>query len=186
MTDLEIIAAIKNKQNIKAFGALYKGFPAIKKMIIANNGLIEDAEDVFQESLIVLCSRINEGRFEYKSQLSTYLYSVCRFLWNDELKKRNKTNLTVTETYLSINSDNNPIDLSEEEHKAKLAEKTLNTLGERCKELLLLFYTKAMKLQDIAVKMGYSSENTVKNQKYKCLEMAKKNLKTLQQEQPII
>jgi hypothetical protein len=38
-----------------------------------------------------------------------------------------------------------------------------------------------MKLKDIAAKMGYSSENTAKNQKYKCLEAAKNKLKEMKQ-----
>jgi RNA polymerase sigma factor (sigma-70 family) len=180
MTDLEIIEAIKNKRNDKAFGALYKNFPAIRKMIISNNGLKEDAEDIFQESLIILCSKVNDGNFTLTSQLGTFLYSVSRFLWNDELKRRGRRNDILTEVDLFENTSLTEAAM-DEEYKAKLAEKTMDTLGERCKELLLLFYTKSMKLNHIAAKMGYNSENTAKNQKYKCLEMAKKNLKELQQ-----
>ncbi|WP_315821201.1 hypothetical protein [Paraflavitalea speifideaquila] len=54
-------------------------------------------------------------------------------------------------------------------------------LGERCRELLLLFYNGGLKLKDIAARMGYSSENTAKNQKYKCLEAARNKLKELKQ-----
>ena len=186
MTDQEIIEAIKNNRNDKAFGALYKGYPAIKKMIVTNNGLSEDAEDIFQEALIVLCSKIHQGNFKLTSQLSTFLYSVSRFLWNDELKRRNRTGKFLSEIEEMDALENVHEDLIKEEQKASLAEKTINTLGERCKELLLLFYSGSMKLQDIATKMGYSSENTAKNQKYKCLEMAKKNLKELQQNSTLI
>lgn len=182
MTDQEILEAIKNKRNDKAFGALYKNFPAIRKMIISNNGLKEDAEDIFQEALIILCSKVNQGDFTLRAQLGTFLYSVSRFLWNDELKRRGRRNDILTDIDLFENSTLTEL-MMEEEHKAKLAEKTMDTLGERCKELLVLFYTKSMKLQEIASKMGYNSENTAKNQKYKCLEMAKKNLKELQQKQ---
>lgn len=182
MTDQEIIEAIKSKRNDKAFGALYKNFPAIRKMIFSNNGLKEDAEDIFQEALIILCSKVNQGDFKLTAQLGTFLYSVSRFLWNDELKRRGRRNDILTDVDLFENSSLTEFAM-EEEHKARLAEKTLDTLGERCKELLMLFYTKSMKLQEIATKMGYNSENTAKNQKYKCLEMAKKNLKELQQKQ---
>jgi DNA-directed RNA polymerase specialized sigma24 family protein len=70
----------------------------------------------------------------------------------------------------------------ETENKYKPAEKVIADLGERCKELLLLFYFESLKLKDIAKKMGYNSENTAKNQKYKCLETAKNRLKALQTE----
>ncbi|MGZ4115910.1 MAG: RNA polymerase sigma factor, partial [Bacteroidia bacterium] len=68
----------------------------------------------------------------------------------------------------------------EAEGQFKLAEKVISELGERCKELLILFYFHSKKLKDIASKMGYNSENTAKNQKYKCLEAAKNKLKALQ------
>ncbi|MES2567291.1 MAG: sigma-70 family RNA polymerase sigma factor [Bacteroidota bacterium] len=182
MTDDEIMAALKNKRNDKAFGALYKNFPVIKKMILSNSGLREDAEDIFQESLIILCSKVEQGNFILTSKLSTYLYSVCRYLWNDELKRRGRSNIILgREDFLE--SISLPEEFIEDEQKARLAEEAIDSLGERCKEMLTLFYSKSMKLFDIAVTMGYNSENTAKNQKYKCLEMAKKNLKDLQQKQ---
>ncbi|MDF2447596.1 MAG: polymerase, sigma-24 subunit, subfamily [Bacteroidota bacterium] len=182
MTDQEIIEAIRSNKNDKAFAALYKNFPSIRKMIRANNGLKEDAEDVFQESLIILCSKIHEGDFILTSKLGTFLYSVSRYLWMDELKRRGRRNEIVSD----LNAFNYPSvdEMSmEEEYKARMAEKTIDALGERCKELLVLFYSGTLKLRDIAVKMGYTSENSAKNQKYKCLEMAKKQLKDLQQTQ---
>jgi len=72
-------------------------------------------------------------------------------------------------------------ELLEKETRAKLAEQVLNELGQRCRELLLLFYKTGLQLKDIASRMGYNSENTVKNQKYKCLEAAKNRLKELKQ-----
>ena len=186
MTDNQIIEEIKNKRNNKAFAALYKSFPMIKKMIMDNRGRKEDAEDIFQEALIVLCVKINETDFKLTAKLSTYLYSVCRFLWNDELKKREKQFAVSFEIGLDKKVEDSIEEIVEGEKKAKLAEKIISELGERCKELLLLFYSESMKLKDIALKMGYSSENTAKNQKYKCLEMAKKNLKESKQMHSVI
>jgi DNA-directed RNA polymerase specialized sigma24 family protein len=69
----------------------------------------------------------------------------------------------------------------EKENGARLAERALMQLGERCRELLVLFYNRRLKLKEIAQIMGYTSENTAKNQKYKCLEGAKNKLKELKQ-----
>ncbi len=186
MTDEEIIKAIKNRQNDRAFGALYKGFPMIKKMIINHKGQEEDAEDVFQEALIILCTKIHQTDFKLTAQLSTYLYSVCRFLWNDELKRREKITLVSFDVEGDKKTDPIIDDSFERETKAKLAEQIINELGERCKELLHLFYSKSLKIKEIAQIMGYSSENTAKIQKYKCLEIAKRNLKELKQHHSVI
>ncbi|HEY0609441.1 MAG TPA: sigma-70 family RNA polymerase sigma factor, partial [Chitinophaga sp.] len=150
-----------------------------RKLIRSNGGTREDAEDIFQEALIILCRKIKTGNFILSAKLSTYLFSVCRFLWNDQ-QRRQKIAISDDNADHILLEDNLP-ELFEQEKKALLVEKALQALGERCKELLLLFYHTKMKLRDIAVQMGYSSENTVKNQKYKCLEGARIKLKELMQ-----
>ena len=122
---------------------------------------------------------IRKRDFTLTSKLSTYLYGISRYLWKDELRRRNRpiphelTQGPVEEQVPVINMEN--------EQQTRLAEKALDELGERCRELLLLFYHGGLKLKDIAARMGYSAENTAKNQKYKCLEAAKLRLKQLQQ-----
>lgn len=180
MTDQQIIEHIKKRDNDRAFSAIYHSFPAIKKMIILNNGKEEDAEDIFQEALIILCDKVRQPNFVLSSKLSTYMYGICNFLWKDELRKKQKLPSFSMNENFDTQAESSTDNELEEVEKGKLAEKIINELGERCKELLLLFYTSNLKLKDIALKMGYSSENTAKNQKYKCLEAAKKNLKELQ------
>jgi RNA polymerase sigma factor (sigma-70 family) len=115
------------------------------------------------------------------AQLSTYLYSVCSYLWKDELKKKSHAISAEFETGMKEQEEYDLEKMLDNEQKAKLAEKVLNELGDRCRELLLLFYKTELKLRDIASQMGYSSENVAKNQKYKCLEGAKNRLKELKQ-----
>ncbi|MES2593192.1 MAG: sigma-70 family RNA polymerase sigma factor [Bacteroidota bacterium] len=147
-------------------------------MIITNGGNSEDAEDIFQEALVVLCMNVKKPDFVLTSKLSTYIYSICRFMWKDELKKRNKMVFSYIDT-ITDTIDENALTAIQEEEQLKIAESVVKSLGDRCKELLELFYSGKMKLKEIAEKMGYSSENTAKNQKYKCIETAKKNLKEM-------
>lgn len=181
MTDQTIIALIRTDQRDKALDALYRFYPPIRKMIRNNGGSRPDAEDIFQESLIILCKKVRETDFILTAQLSTYLFSVARYLWKDEFKKRKNYTAGTFEVL-----DDSGIEAAvERERDARLAEKVLQELGDRCQELLLLYYTGKMKLKDIAVKMGYGSENTAKNQKYKCLEGARNRLRELQQKAQI-
>lgn len=179
MEDQKIIGLIRSQKNDQALLALYKNFPAVKKMVRSKGGHGADAEDVFQEALIILCRKIKDPGFVLTAQLSTYLFSVCRFLWKDELKKRKNHLVLDFETGLDALEEQQLKDHTEAEARSKLAEKVINELGERCRELLALFYNEGLKLKDIAAKMGYSSENTAKNQKYKCLEAAKNRLKEM-------
>ena len=179
MQDQKIIELIRSNKNDQALLALYKNFPAVQKMIRSKGGNAADAEDVFQEALIILCRKIRDTGFVLNAQLSTYLFSVCRFLWKDELRKKRNHVVHDFETGLNNLEELQLADRTEEEARIKLAEKMINELGERCREVLLLFYNGGLKLKDIAAKMGYSSENTAKNQKYKCLEAAKNKLKEM-------
>jgi RNA polymerase sigma factor (sigma-70 family) len=181
MHDQKIVELIRSDNNHKALAALYKHFPMIRKMITSHGGNIQDAEDIFQEALIIFCRKVKEPGFQLTAQAGTYLFSVCRFLWKDELKKRKPVITVDWETGLSQTAESELATLSAEEDRAKLAEKVLNELGDRCRELLLLFYNAGLKLKEIAAKMGYNSESTAKNQKYKCLEGAKNRLKELKQ-----
>lgn len=181
MHDQKIIELIRTDNNDKALAALYKHFPMMRKMILSKGGNTEDAEDIFQEALIIFCRKAKEPGFELTAQLSTYLFSICRFLWKDELKRRKPLTSFDFETGFKQAEEKEIEELLERETRAKLAEKVLNELGERCRELLLLFYKGGFKLKDIASKMGYNSESTAKNQKYKCLEGAKNKLKELKQ-----
>jgi RNA polymerase sigma factor (sigma-70 family) len=153
----------------------------MRKLVLTRGGTAQDAEDIFQEALIILCRKAGQPGFTLTAQLSTYLFSVCRFLWNDELKRRKHIPGGDFETGLKQAEEEALRGAVEEEDRAKLAEKVLDGLGDRCRDLLVLFYNGGMKLKDIASKMGYSSENTAKNQKYKCLEAARNRLKELKQ-----
>jgi len=181
MNDQKIIELIRSDKNDAALNALYKSFPLMRKIILSKGGNAHDAEDIFQEALIILVRKIKGSDFKLTAKLSTYLFSVCRFLWKDEWKKRKLPVPYDFETELSEAVEQELEEAVRMEGQWILAERALNDLKERCRELLLLFYEGRLKLKDIAVKMGYSSESTAKNQKYKCLEGAKSRLKELKQ-----
>jgi RNA polymerase sigma factor (sigma-70 family) len=181
MYDYKIIELLRSEKPDKALAILYKHFPMTRKIVVSSGGNAQDAEDVFQEALLIVCRKVKDPGFKLTAQLSTYLYSVSRFLWKDELKKRKPLESVDIETGFNANEEKDMENLVEQESRAKLAEKILDEMGERCRELLLLFYRSGLKLKDIASKMGYSSENAAKNQKYKCLEGARNKMKETKQ-----
>jgi RNA polymerase sigma factor (sigma-70 family) len=60
----------------------------------------------------------------------------------------------------------------EKEQKMKVLEKVLNQVTERCKKIFELFYFKKESMTEIAKKLEFSSVNSAKTQKYKCMEKA--------------
>ena len=181
MKDETIVNLIRSGDNAKALAALYRHYPLIRQIIKENGGNSQDAEDVFQETLIIFYRKAQDANFKLTAQLNTYLACVARYMWKDELRKRKPAIMLDYEIAFNDLEEQEVALAMEKEEDAKLAEKVMNGLGDRCRELLLLFYNTKLKLKDIAAKMGYSSENTAKNQKYKCLEGARNRLQELKQ-----
>jgi len=147
--------------------------------VLKNSGSREDAEDIYQEALIILIRKVQSADFVLTSSLNTYLYSICRFLWSERLRKKNKNIEVELEKVEPALSENELELLSKKETENTLAEKAFQQLGEKCKQLLLLFYFKKQAMKDIALKLKFSSEKVAKNQKYRCIEKAKENLQLL-------
>ena len=180
MEDRKIIDLIRSQKHDKVFAALYKYLPVVRKLILANGGKPEDAEDIYQEALIVFYEKAKEPDFNLSSSINTYIYSICRFMWRDHLKKKQRSELFVELKDQPVSETEFASEIERQE-QLKLAEKVISELGDRCKELLMLFYFHSKKFKDIATEMKYNSENTAKNQKYKCLETAKIRLQALKQ-----
>lgn len=166
MTDLEIVEHMRDHRFKRAIKGLYSIYPAVKKLVLVNKGAKEDAEDIFQEALLVLYKKVQDGHFELSASLKTYLTAVSRNLWYQELRRRNKEIHTNEFVEVEALEDEN-------EQIFRQAEMAFNLLGEKCRELLIRFYYKKQSMQTIAALLGFSNERVAKNQKYRCLEKAK-------------
>ena len=173
MTDLEIIQLVKENKHHPAIKKLYAYFPVVKKHIIQNNGSKIEAEDIFQEALVILIHKINTTVFEPKSTLNTYLFGVCKILWFEQLRLKKK--MITSSSYIEENAYYE--DDFETDNKDKRAQEAILSIGKKCQELLQFFYFNNLSMKEIAIKLGFSSEKVAKNQKYRCIEKAKEYLK---------
>lgn len=174
-TELEIVEGLKADDE-NAFKAIYKQhFSVISKFIINNSGSEQEAKDIFQDSIIVLFRNIREVNFKLDCKIRTYLYSVSRRLWLNELKKRGKTGADISdyENFIIFN-EVDEIDFNIKERQLALIAQSLSILGEPCNTIITDFYINRFSMQAIADKMGYTNFENAKNQKYKCLQRLKK------------
>ena len=174
MNDKKILELFQNGHREKAFSKLYGLYPKIEALILSKGGKKQDASDVFQEALIILNRNLEKSDFKLKSSFYTYLYSVSRFVWKDTQKKFSKEEL-----HNFIDTEMEHFHSVLEEKQYQLAERAFLDLGERCQQLLQLFYHKAMSFKAIASMMQFKSEKIAKNQKYKCLKKAKDIYQTI-------
>ena len=179
MNDQKVIELLKKGRQSKAFLKLYKNYPHVEKLILSKGGSKEDAKDVFQDALVIFYEKVMNTDFTLTSSISTYLYSVSRFIWKDRLKKENrKPEIRLSMTF-SSEQEAELDEVLQKEEQYKTLEKLLTQIGDKCLELLKLFYFKGLKMKDIAPIVGLKSEKIARNQKYKCLEKAKEKVKSL-------
>ena len=171
MQDSEIIAAIRRGERERAIKVLYKEFPKIKHNIITSGGDKEAAEEIFHDSLLLLIEKVKEPSFELSSKLSTFLYGIARFLWKNELRKRNKHYELEWSDTLILNEEDLSYD-QEKEEQFNALEKVLNSISDKCREIFERFYYKKESMEIIAKALEFSSVNSAKTQKYKCMEQA--------------
>jgi RNA polymerase sigma factor (sigma-70 family) len=150
-------------------------FPTVLHFILNNSGSEQDAEDLYQEGFMILVRNIRRDVFEGKSTLKTYLYSICRRQWLKRLTQDpHRKNSFVDYTSFETIPEEEGIDIDEHEQKLSRMDNALVSLGERCEQLLRMFYINGKSMHEIADVLAYTNADNAKTQKYKCLQRLKK------------
>jgi RNA polymerase sigma factor (sigma-70 family) len=159
----------------KVIEGIYKDhFNMIQSLIVNNNGSADDAQDIFQEAMVVLYEKVRTGSFELNCQLKTYLYSVSKRLWLKRLQQNSRLWSQEIDPEITIQADEEIVTHEKRDAEFELMSQAIQRLGEPCKSLLEAYYLKKVNMQDIALQFGYTNSDNAKNQKYKCLMRLKK------------
>lgn len=171
--DEALISGIRNDDD-RALADLYKiHYPMVSHFIMSNSGTVDEAKDIFQETVLIFYEKIKDGSLTLTCQIKTYLYSVSRRLWLKKLAEKNRFSGVIdSENFISLETEREQPEETEE--KYAVMERAMNLLGEPCRTLLEDFYIKANSMQEITEKFGYTNADNAKNQKYKCLMRLKK------------
>ena len=146
-----------------------ENFDLIDRLVENNGGNLEDAKDIFQESMVVLYRVLKEDKFDFNSSISTFLYSVARIQWLKNINRRKKQQLIydLNDNYPDV--EKNVASVIEKNERYRLYQEKFNELSEDCRKVL------SMSLNNIPIKeitsiMGYSSEQHTKNRRLRCKE----------------
>lgn len=175
--DAELVAMIRQGQNLDpAIRALYRNyFDSLSWYVVNNSGNAQDAEDIFQEVVVAFIDLVQKDKFRGESSIKTFLFSLNRHIWLNELKRRGRA-LAREEKYEKgqerVTEDVSG-QLADRETKAELA-RLVETLGEQCKTILLLFYYENRSMKEILEQVDYENEQVIRNKKYKCLKQLEK------------
>lgn len=184
-SDAELITAIGNGDQLNsAIYFIYQQYSStIQSFILANSGTQQDAEDIFQETVVTFIDLVKKNKFRGEAAIKTFLVAIARNLWLNELKKRvhSEKREKVFETSRDLTETDVSQYIADQEMKQQFV-KVLDKLGESCKKLLTLYYYENLSMKDILHHLPYENEQVVRNKKYKCLQ----SLTELIKQNPVI
>ncbi|GAB2943839.1 hypothetical protein GCM10027048_05710 [Hymenobacter coalescens] len=143
-----------------------RAFPLVRRHVQQRGGSAQDAQDVFQDALIVLYEKAVADTLVLTAAPSTFLVAISRNLWRRELHRRRQLPLTDLDADAAAWSEPEPP--ADEEARSVLD--YVAQLGEKCQSILLAFYYHRQPLEQIAHTHAYRSVRSATVQKFKCLE----------------
>jgi RNA polymerase sigma factor (sigma-70 family) len=173
LTDNEIISNLISDRALEStIRYLYRDyFEYTGHYVVNNNGTWDDAADIFQEVLVSFIHLVKAGKFRGEAAIRTFLYSLTRNVWLNELKRRNRAQLRETRyEHAKEEADPGISSIMESREAAAGLLKAVEQLGENCKTILLLYYFENRSMKEILTEMHYENEQVIRNKKYKCLK----------------
>lgn len=172
MTDKALILLL-SKGDRQAFALLYKKYyKMVEYFILKNSGNKADAQDVFQDALVVFYEKTLSSSFQLTSTIKTFLYAIARNIWLKKIRDQKLQLATKDFEQVIALEENNTVEV--QEAKFIQIENALTQLGVKCREIIVKFYFYKKKMTEIAEELAYTNADNVKNQKYKCMQQLKK------------
>lgn len=155
------------------FAFILKYFPCTNR---------DDIDDIFQDSILEVYKNVKRGKLSEKSltsSLKSYLYGIGKNLAMTRFRTT-KVCSPIDDYAQSMVVRNIPDDDKELDvilEREDMLSKIVEEMGEPCKPLLECVYWRSMSGEDIAVELNYANANSVKVQKYKCMQKLKLQFK---------
>jgi RNA polymerase sigma factor (sigma-70 family) len=157
--------------------SIYLDFlPRITSLITRNGGTHDDAQDVFQDALVLLFEKCRDQNFVLSSAFSTLLYGICRNLWGNRLQKRSRSEVTLLDDF-KYTDDTDLVEALISAERERILWDNFRQLGKDCQQILTLFFTKK-NMQEIADLMDFTSAGYAKKRKFQCKATLLEKIKT--------
>ena len=173
LTDAEIIDNLSRHRNVDlSLQFLYRShYEFLGRYVVNNSGSWDDAQDIFQEVIVAFINLVKAGKFRGESSIRTFLYSLNKNIWLNELKKRGRAQVREMKYEKASDKAEQGINTALEAREANAGlMKLMDELGETCKKILLLYYFENQSMKEILTSLNYENEQVVRNKKYKCLK----------------
>lgn len=148
-------------------------FPAVARFVRSMRGDLEDAQDIFQDALVIFYEKRQQNKLDVHGLAEAYILGIAKHLW---IRKFNQNQQRVF-----FSQFEQQIEIPGEEIPSVSANELLLLLqqsGQKCMELLKAFYYDNLSMKKLKHVFGYSTERSATVQKYKCIEKIRNTVKS--------
>ena len=176
-SDEALLKGLKEKRP-DCIRQLYREFfPLTRSIVEKNSGSYQDAEDVFQDGIIVLYQKLLSAPLILNCSLKTFFFSICRNIWMQRLDR--KWRLLYQDDLVNEPEeeyDTSGLEINEEKlEKSRLYQLHFLSLPPDCQKILKMFLSK-VSLKEISDRMGFKDSTYAKTRKYLCKNMLRKKI----------
>jgi RNA polymerase sigma factor (sigma-70 family) len=179
-SDSELVEAICEREMLEpAIFQLYKEHAEItRSFIMGKGGTEQDADDIFQETVVSFIDSVQKAKFRQESGIRTFLISISKNLWYNEIRRRQRAGNR--EKLFDSDREQEDAGISEiiqDRELKKQLNQLLQDLGDSCRKILELFYYENLSMKEIVSHLHYENEQVIRNKKYKCLQQLTDKMK---------
>lgn len=177
--DQDILEAIKKGKDKQVLKCLYEEeLPKVKSYILRCGGSAEEAYDIFQDTLLIFFKQVMTNKFDEKYEVGGFLYTISRNLWINYIKKKKR--IVSVEDFTTSGLDSTVENILEDmvsTEKQEAVKTVFAKMNKRCIELLTYSIFQELTMEDICVRMKFTSVNAAKTANYRCKQQLIKLIK---------
>ncbi len=187
MSEEELVHLLLQDDN-QGYTYLYTHVSLICRKPMSDIRVPEDSfKEIFHESVTILYEKIQGGKYEHRSKVSTYLCQICKYKAIKEARRLKKEKGRYKPDYFyPLTEDGENQDIPEEMQDTSLWKdkssalpseeeiaEAIQHLGDRCKEIIVAFYYHCKSIRELTLQFEHDTENAAKQAKHKCVQRLK-------------
>ena len=136
--------------------------------MINKGGSSADAEDVFQEAVMVFYEKVVTNVLnEENCNLGGFIIVVSKNIWTNKIKKDIARSKHHEKAQIDFSHEDDFKELVTRERQ-ELIDNFLDQLGSNCKTILKAIAYEGLTMKELAKKMGFGSVDVAKSSHYRC------------------
>ncbi len=141
-----------------------KCYPEIERYIVKHQGGKPEAEDIFQNALVLLYVKLKKEKLQIQS-FEKYLFTICKNMWRRKAKLKKR--VTNTDVIPLIDESNELASFYQEQKQWDLFQEKFKELSDPCKKILEMIFKKET-YEEIVTYFGYASHTVARQRVFKC------------------